>query len=109
MGQRIKKINELIKRELSEIINRTLEIPPGVLATITQVETTSDLTQSKVWISVYPFDRAAEVLKFLIRQAANLQRLLQKRIRMRQVLKIRFILDKSQERASKVEESLAER
>ncbi len=39
MSKRIPQVNQLIKKELSQIILREIEFPVGVLVTLTRVET----------------------------------------------------------------------
>jgi len=51
MSQRLDRINELMKREISSIVQRDFEFP-NVLVTISDVEITDDLREGKVFVSV---------------------------------------------------------
>jgi len=106
MSQRIARVNELIKRELSQIIVREIEPPEGSLITITRVETSRDLAEAKVWISIFPITKANELLKILLRRAGYLQKFLNKKLIMKSVPGIKFLLDRSEVRASQVESIL---
>jgi len=106
MGKRIEQVNQLIKEELSQIILREIELPSGILLTLTQVETSVDLRQAKVFISVIPEDKREKVLEELKKNIYDLQQKLNKRLNMRPVPKIRFIEEKETVEAGKIEEIL---
>jgi ribosome-binding factor A len=61
MTNRIPKVNELIKREISRMILREIEFPIGALVTVTRVETSSDLKESSIYISVLPDNKEKKV------------------------------------------------
>jgi len=103
VNKRIKRINELIKRELGKIISRDIEIPEGSLLTITDVETTNDLKQAKIWISIYPFQKSKQVFKILSKKINQLQFSLNKKLNFRSLPRISFKIDQTEERASKIE------
>lgn len=106
MGKRIEQVNQLIKEELSQIILREVELPSGILLTLTQVETSVDLRQAKVFISVIPENKREKVLEEVNRNIYDLQQKLNKRLNMRPVPKIRFIEEKETVEAGKIEEIL---
>lgn len=51
MSQRLDRINELMKREISTVVQRDFEFK-NVLVTISDVEITDDLREGKVFVSV---------------------------------------------------------
>lgn len=106
MSKRIQRVNQLIKKELSQILLKEIEFTPDVLVTITQVETSSNLIESRVWISVLPEEKLKRVLKILNRNIYFLQQKLNKRLRMRPVPKIKFLEEKKTAGAGKIEEIL---
>ena len=106
MSERIKKVNELIKRELSQIILREIEFPKGVLATITRVETSPNLIQAKIYISALPEDKTIDVLKSLSYKIYSIQQLLNKRLKMRPMPKIEILEEKQTKEAGRIEEIL---
>jgi len=96
----------LIKKELSQIILKEINFPQDVLATITRVETSANLIQSKVYVSVMPEGQAEQVLKILNQRIYDMQQLLNKRLKMRPTPKIEFIEEKATKEAGRVEELL---
>jgi len=106
MSERIPQVNQLIKKELSQIILREVEFPRDILATLTRVETTSNLNESKVYISCIPETKQESVLNILNSQVWHLQQLLNKRLRMRPIPKIIFLKEKETVEAGKIEEIL---
>jgi len=105
-SERIKKVNELIKRELGTIILRQVDYPKDLLLTLSKVECSSGLRDAKVWVSVMPGNRATWVLNVLQRNIYNIQKTLDKRLRMRPVPKIRFLRQEKIGDAEKVDEIL---
>ncbi len=101
---RITRINELIKRELGKIILREIDFPRGILVTLTNVDTASDLQETKVFFSVFPETEKQNALKILKYNVGFLQHLLNRTLRMRPVPKIIFQHDKELSEAQKVEQ-----
>ena len=107
MSKRLERVNELLYREISQLILRQFSFP-GVLATITKVEASPNLREAKIIISVMPLEKSQLVLKALKRNIFELQQLLNKKLKMRPVSKIRFEIDKAAPKAQRVEELLEE-
>ncbi len=102
--ERAQRFNELIKKELGKIIFNFLDVKPGVLVTVTQVLTNSNLFTSNIFISVYPPNKAKEILDKLNRSIYQIQQLLNRKLEVRPVPKIIFKYDKNPEEASKIEQ-----
>ncbi len=51
-GKRLDRVNQLIKEEISLLLQRELKDPRLGFVTVTNVETTSDLRSAKVFVSV---------------------------------------------------------
>lgn len=105
-SQRIQKVNELLKRELGKIILKELEFPRDTLITITNVESSPDLREAKIWVSVIPGNQISLALQVLKRDIYNLQKKLDKRLKMRPVPRIEFLKESKSEEAQKIEEIL---
>jgi ribosome-binding factor A len=103
---RVLRINELIKRELNDILLRELDFSRDILITLTRIDTSSNLVQSKAYISVFPESEGRKVFSFLGRDIFNIQQLLNKRLKIRPAPKIIFVKEKEVQRAEKVEEIL---
>ncbi len=105
--ERLPKINSLIKQEISKIIERYFKIKDTFL-TITNVETSPDLRNAKIWISVFPPAKEEEALMHLSENASQIQKMLNKKLVMKYVPKISFKIDKTAQKASRVENLLKE-
>lgn len=105
-GNRIEKLNEVLKELLAQIVLREVELPRGVLATITRVETTRDLSQAKVFVSVFPENQTKPALAILVRCGYNLHQILNKKLRLRKVPKLRFLQDTQVIRELRLDELL---
>ena len=51
-GKRLDRVNQLIKEEISLLLQRELKDPRLGFVTVTEVETTSDLRLAKIFVSV---------------------------------------------------------
>lgn len=116
MTKRILRLNQLLKKELSQIFLREVEFPYGVLVTITRVETSSDVREAKAYISVMVTEKISpskksengsdKVFQILNRQIYNIQQALNKRLKMRPVPLIRFVKESKTKEAGRIEEIL---
>ncbi len=104
--ERVRRVNQLIKKELSRIILREIDFPMDVLVTITRVETSSNLIQAKVYISVMPENKTSQVTGVLNKHIYDIQQALNKRLKMRPIPKIIFAEERTTREAAKVEEIL---
>jgi ribosome-binding factor A len=70
------------------------------------VDTSKDLKYARIKISIIPFSQSEMVLGILKKQLPKLQRILNQKITIKFVPQIRFALDKTEEKASRIEEIL---
>ena len=91
MPKRVEQINELIKRELGQIILREFVSPENTLITIIDVETAANFQSAKIQISVIPEAHSDAVMKDLNQQIYSIQQTLNKRLKIRPVPKIIFL------------------
>lgn len=108
MSKRISRVNQLIKKEISQIILREIEFPSEVLVTVTRVESTGNLIEAKVFIGVIPDEKSLDVLKILNQRIYELQQKINKRLKMRPVPRINFVEEKKTREAAIVEKILEE-
>jgi ribosome-binding factor A len=104
--KRILKINELLKRELSQLLLKEVEFPEDVFVTITRVETSVDLREAIVSISTMPSSEAGRVRQILNCCVYDLQQEINKKLRMRPIPKIIFREEKKVSQAARIEELL---
>ena len=104
MNQRISKVNKLIKREVGKIILTEADFPRDIILTITKVETSKDLRHADVFISILPVDKEAEIMELLKEEIYFIQQKLNKKLYMKPLPRIKFVIDKSGENVSRIEE-----
>jgi ribosome-binding factor A len=105
---RIDKVNSLLEHEISKIIQREISFPDNILATLTHVKATANLIEAKVYISVFPEEKADEAMKTLKKEVYSIQQEINKKLNMRPIPKIIFVIDKKEAEANRVEELLAQ-
>ena len=102
MKHRLERVNELIRRELSEIINREVSFH-AALVTVQQVDITPDLKHAHVFVSVIgSADESKEAMAKLHASRVNLQHLLSKRVVLKFTPHLHFKLDDSIERGTRI-------
>ncbi len=105
-GDRLTRVGELIRHELGELIHREVEFAQGVLVTVTGVVTSPDLEHAKVFVSVLPSKDREGAMAALNASIRNLQHLLNRRLVIKPVPKLRFVLDDAVDRTTRVERLL---
>jgi len=108
MPQSIKRVNATIQRTLGEIITKEMEYPSDLWVTIAKVNTTPDLKECTVYLSVIPYHNCGTALNLLNHNIYRLQSALNKQTRMRYTPKIRFAIDDTEEKAEKIEKLIAQ-
>ncbi len=105
MAKRIERVNKLLKEQINNILLREIDFE-GVLATITDVETTPDLRYCNMKISVMPENKEKIILKKIENQIYSIQKTLNKKLNMRPVPKIKFKIDQDVKKLYKIDEIL---
>ena len=106
MTERIPQVNELLHQELGSILLREFDVPEGTIVTITRVDASPNLQQAKIYISVMPEEKAKEVLRLLKKEVYEMQQLLNKRLNMRPVPRIEWVVETKTQEAQEIEEIL---
>jgi len=95
---RRQKVEEAIKHEVSQIIQRELNDPGVGFATVTRVEVSQDLKYAKIFVSVLGEKKqVTKTFDALGRAKGFIRKLLAQRLRMRFVPEISFKEDRSSE------------
>ena len=99
MSRRVDRINGLLREEISRLLSREIKDPRlSGLLTITQVRTSSDLRNAKVYLSVLGNDEANTTALQGIQSAATfLRKQLRERLRLKYVPFLTFEIDDSME------------
>jgi ribosome-binding factor A len=93
MSRRTDRINELLRREIGQIIQKDYEWH-GKLVTVSDVEVTQDLKEGKVWIGVLGGD-ATPVIEKLNRDHGSIQSKVMKRVVLKSTPVLQFRHDSS--------------
>ncbi len=104
MSHRIERVNTLIRREISELIQQHLRDPRlGEFVAVTEVDTSPDLKYAKVYISSMGGQQEeAKILGALNSAAGFLRTGLAKRLKMRYTPELNFVWDNSIEHGDKI-------
>ncbi|MGD0576908.1 MAG: 30S ribosome-binding factor RbfA [Candidatus Staskawiczbacteria bacterium] len=108
MSNRLEKINSLLKREIAKILLRDFAFNPNILVTLTRVDTSSNLIEAKVYISVYPEEKSAGILNALQKSVYDVQYKINRTLRQRPIPKIKFVKETEISKAGRVEELLSQ-
>jgi len=100
MSLRIDRVNELLKREIGTVVQKDYEWH-GALVTVSAVETTQDIKEAKVWISVLG-GRPEPVVEKLNHEHGSIQKKVSKRVVLKSTPVLRFRFDGSAERGVEI-------
>ncbi|MDD4351937.1 MAG: 30S ribosome-binding factor RbfA [Candidatus Gracilibacteria bacterium] len=106
---RIAKVNSFLKVEISQIIERDFRDRRSGLITVTRVDTSADMGQAKVWISVLASQIPPhKILQSLRKKAGMIHREVWHKMSAKKVPLIDFRLDENAAYVEKIEEILKE-
>ena len=108
MSQRILKVNKLIKQEVGKIILIEADFPRDIILTITKVKTSKDLRYADIFVSVLPSDKEIEIMELLKEDIYFIQQKLNKKLQMKPLPRIKFVIDKSGKDVSRIDELIEE-
>ena len=109
--KRTDRLNSELKKEIHEIISRRLNDPEITeMVSVTGVDVTRDLSQAKVFISVFSTDKNKQETTFnaIKKNAKKIRFELGGSMRIRTVPELSFVLDGSMEYSDKMNKLFAE-
>lgn len=101
------KMNNIIQRELSEILQFEVRDPAIGFCTITGVDVTADLSIAKIYVSFLNKNKK-ESMDALERSKGYIRTLLAKRLTVRKCPEIIFVLDTSLDYGNKIDNIIEE-
>lgn len=108
--QRQKKIAGVLQKDLAALLQRsaTGSSVKGTIISVSKVSVTTDLSIAKVYVSVFPTDRAADVLKDIKAVQPTIRYELARltRNQLRRMPELIFYLDDSLDYIEKIDKSL---
>ena len=99
---RIEKVNSLLSQEIGKIILRDFDFS-DCLVTLTYVDTTPNLIDTKVYISVMPENKIENIVKILNNGVYDIQHKINRKLNMRPIPKILFVKDDNIRGAARIE------
>lgn len=106
MSRRIDRVNELLLREISAVVQKDYEWQ-GKLVTVREVEITQDLKEGKVWVGVIGGD-AGSVIDKLNKEHGAIQSKVMRRVVLKSTPVLRFHNDSSAVRGVEIVNLLEE-
>lgn len=109
-SQRQKKIASVLQRDLVEVLQgaATQGGMKGILISVTKVNVTVDLSIAKVYLSIFPIDKGAELLEGIQSNAPLIKHELSQRTKhqLRRMPQLIFYIDDSLEYIDQIDKSL---
>lgn len=103
------KIARLLQKELSEIFRQQTAKTHGVIVSVSAVRVSPDLSIARVYLSVFPSDKAQELLESVKRSAKTVRYDLAQKVRyqLRKTPELAFYLDDSLDYLENIDNLLA--
>ena len=104
------KIARMLQKELSIIFQQQTRMMRGVMVTVTRTKISPDLSICTAYLSVFPSEKAKEIMENMNANEKTIRYELGTRIRhqMRIVPELRFFLDDSLDYIDRIDQLLAE-
>ncbi|HME92656.1 MAG TPA: 30S ribosome-binding factor RbfA [Methylomirabilota bacterium] len=107
-GKRLERVNQLIKEEISMLVQRQLKDPRLGFVTVTEVDTSPDLRHAKIYVSVLgPEAQWAASFKALESARGFIWSWLRRHLALRATPELLFRPDRSMEHAAHIQSLLA--
>ncbi len=107
-GKRLERVNQLIKEEISAVLQRQIKDPRLGFVTVTEVDTTADLKLARVYVSVLgPEEQWAKSFTALESARGFVWNWLRKHLDLRVTPQLAFRPDRSMEHAAHIQSLLA--
>jgi ribosome-binding factor A len=108
VSNRIVRINELVQREISDILRRR-HAAEAVSITISEVRVAPDLRDGRVFVAILGDAAAvADRFRWLQRKAPEIREELSKRIVLKFLPRLTYVLDKSSDRVARLLKAMDE-
>ncbi|MSU70880.1 MAG: 30S ribosome-binding factor RbfA [Opitutus sp.] len=108
MSNRTIRVNELVQREISDILRKRYQ-SESVVVTITEVRVSPDLRDARVFVSVLGDDELATAkLRWLRSKAGEIRDEVARRVVLKYLPKFEYVLDQSALRGTRILKMLDE-
>lgn len=106
MSKRCEQVSSELQHQLSELINKEIELPADCLITIMNVKISPDLKTAKIFISVLPENKNGTVLNQLKKSTNIIRKELKSKIKFYTLPKLQFFIDEGEIKRRKINEIL---
>jgi len=107
MSERILRVNSEIQKAISDIISTELKNPKiRGLITVTKVDTTADLDQCKVYLSIYEEETREDVFNAIKHSAGFIRREVARCVDLRKTPFLTFYIDDSYDYGKKIDDAI---
>lgn len=103
---REKQLPQYIQSIVGDYFLRNLELPEGVLLTVTKVEVSPDRMYAKAWVSILPENLASECMPIIKHHLYGAQGAINQKVKTRPTPRLSIKLDINSSYASHIEELL---
>lgn len=102
------KISRLLQKELSEIFLLQTKAMPGILISVSAVRNSPDMSIARVYLSVFPSEKAEEMVKNINENMKSIRFELGTRVRhqLRIIPELKFFVDDSLDYIEKIDSLL---
>ncbi|MDE7315802.1 MAG: 30S ribosome-binding factor RbfA [Mucispirillum sp.] len=104
---RTKRVAELIRQEVSNVIRDSVHDPKVKDVVITAVKVSVDLDLAKIYWTTYNNDAVKGIQAGLERSAGFIRKEILKSVRLKKVPKLEFVIDDSRQEADKIDNLLS--
>jgi len=107
-GTRRSKIERLLQKELSELFRKQAALMRGTLVSVSMVRISPDLSIAKVYLSIFPSEKGAEMIESIEKNKKTLRYDLGQivRLQLRKIPELVFFLDDSLDYVEHIDELL---
>lgn len=102
------KISRLLQKELSDIFLLQAKSLPGMLISVSAVRISPDLSVARAYLSIFPSEKAEEIVKSINENMRSIRYELGTRVRhqLRIIPELKFFVDDSLDYLEKIDELL---
>jgi len=95
------KLDSILQKEVSEAILKEID-KKDFLITVTKVKTSPDLSKSEVFLTIFPDQKEKEALDLLNKNVGQIQKAINKKVKVKYVPMIVFKIDKGAKNLYKI-------
>jgi ribosome-binding factor A len=100
MTRRTEKMDSLLRDLISDYFTRSR--PAGVFITISRVETSENIQNADVFVTIFPENKEKETLKNILRERGSIRKYIGPKLKTRNIPYLNFAIDKGEKARQKI-------